>query len=88
MIYAHWEGYVKRASTEYLRYVAEMCELRGVDQTSIAPEYAGLVVWQMFKETQNLPEVVAMCNAVRDFHISGIFRFRFQADSFRIKSLR
>ncbi|MFY9641210.1 MAG: MAE_28990/MAE_18760 family HEPN-like nuclease [Rhodomicrobium sp.] len=47
MLYAHWEGFVKTASTLYLSYINEVIRRRSV---TLSKHFTDLIMWKMFRE--------------------------------------
>ena len=45
MIYAHWEGHIKFAASQFLRYVADAIALRQIERDAVHPRVLTLAVW-------------------------------------------
>lgn len=67
LLYAHWEGFVKKVGTYYVDYVAS----QKLSSRELAPNFVGLILRSKFKE-MGASEKVARGNRLADFMCNGM----------------
>lgn len=67
LLYAHWEGFVKKVGTYYVDYVAS----QRLSSRELAPNFVGLILRAKFKE-MGVSEKMARGNRLADFMCNGM----------------
>lgn len=67
LLYAHWEGFVKKVGTYYVEYVSS----QRLSSRELAPNFVGLILRAKFKE-MGVSEKAARGNRLADFMCNGM----------------
>lgn len=85
MLCAHWEGFVKIATTTYLEYVEQQVIRNGVAFDAMAPHFRGLALWKTFSAT-NASALIAFTEVIAAYFATSSAKPNIPTDIIATKS--